>query len=250
MERLFAIGDIHGQWQELMTLMHTLINESGLDPRQDTVVFTGDYVDGGPDSKRVICTLMAWDLQCPHWVFLKGNHTDLMLDALVYQNRIYGSYDLWWNQGGRETAKSYLPEDATDYERAIMQPLDYFPKEHLDWLEARPLMHEQDGYYFVHAGFRPGIAIENHDREDMLWIRESFFTQRYNFGKPVVFGHTVFPDPPVFYDYRSGRKDEIVAIGIDTMFHNQGKLTAVELSLNSNTTEPTFYFSPAVEGGI
>ncbi len=82
----------------------------------------------------------------------------------------------------------------------------------------------------------------------MLWIRESFFAQRYNFGKPVIFGHPVFDEPRVFYDYRKGRKDEIVAIGTDTMFHNQGKLTAVELDLNNPNAEPIFYFSLAVEG--
>ena len=60
-----------------------------------------------------------------------------------------------WPTHGRETAKSYQPQDATSHERAIMQPLDYIPPEHLDWLEARPLYHETDRYIFVHASLRP-----------------------------------------------------------------------------------------------
>lgn len=245
MPRLYAIGDIHGHHTELMGLYQQLL-DADMIPQRDTVVFLGDYVDGGSQAKQVIDQLIAWQQQYPHWVFLKGNHGDLMLDALCWNSRKYGSYDLWWMQGGRETAQSYVPTDVTPYERAIMQPTDYIPKEHLDWLASRPLTHETEHYLFVHAGFRPGVPLDRQTEEDMLWIRESFYKQRYNFGKPVVFGHTVFPEPFIAYDYRRGHKDELVAIGIDTMFHNQGKLTAAELDPDDPVVEPRFFFSPAV----
>lgn len=77
----------------------------------------------------------------------------------------------------------------------------------------------------------------------MLWIREAFFTQRYNFGKPVVFGHTVFNEPQVFFDYRKGHEDEIVAIGIDLMRHDVGSLCAVDLSGDA----PVFYLQESIE---
>jgi hypothetical protein len=117
----------------------------------------------------------------PHRVFLKGNHSDLMLDALRHNSRIYGSSDLWWNQGSQQMAYSYLPKDATPYERAIRQSLDYIPQPHLDWLEGRPLYHEADHYIFVHAGLRPGIPLAEQSREDMLWIRESFLESDFDF---------------------------------------------------------------------
>lgn len=229
--KLFAIGDIHGHFYELCALIQRLINEAGFDPKRDTVVQLGDMIDGGPDSRRVVEWCMRMAAAHPHWVFLKGNHCDLMLDALRYNQRIYGSYDLWWMQGGRETAQSYQPQDASPYDRAIMQPLDYIPAEHLDWLEARPLYHETDRYIFVHAGLRPGIPLAEQDREDLLWIRESFIESDFDFGKRVVFGHTVTPQPIVMPN----------KIGIDMMRHNTGSLCAVELSGD----EPRFYIQPA-----
>ena len=177
---------------------------------------------------------MEMSRRYPHWQFLKGNHSDLMLDALRYNSRIYGSYDLWWMQGGKQTAYSYLPKDATDYERAIMSPLDYIPATHLDWLEARPLYHETDKYIFVHAGLRPGIPLAEQVREDLLWIREPFLESDYDWGKRVIAGHTPMREPLVMPN----------KICIDTMTFETGKLTAVELS----GPEPVFYHQEAMEG--
>src|SRR4051812_2898569 len=131
--KLFCIGDCHGHFNELFGLMHRLINDADLRPERDTVVFLGDLVDGGPDARKVVEWCMQMSARYPHWVVLRANHEDLMLDVLRYNSRIYGNFYLWWGQGGRETAHSYLPTDATDYERAIMQVLDYIPAAHLDW---------------------------------------------------------------------------------------------------------------------
>jgi len=240
MSKLFAVGDIHGHFSQLIALMDTLRAEGGLRAQSDTVVFLGDYVDGGPDTRPVVEQLIAWQEQYPHWRFLKGNHEDMMLDALVYNSRTYGFYDMWWGQGGRATALSYLPEDASDYDRAIMQPREFIPPHHLEWLNRRPLTHEQNGYVFVHAGFAPRIGLAGQSEEDMLWIRERFVTSDWDFdGKRVVFGHTPFDEPLVMPN----------KIGIDTMFHNFGKLTAVELNTANVLADPGFYFSPVVIGG-
>ena len=239
MGKLFAIGDIHGHDAALTDLMASLQRGADLRPETDTVVFLGDYVDGGPDTRSVIAQLMAWQRQYPHWRFLKGNHEDLMLDALVYNFRIYGDFYIWWNQGGRETARSYLPADASDYERAIMQPREYIPPDHLDWINALPLTYEQDGYVFVHAGFRPRIGLAGQRERDMLWIREEFIASDWDFdGKRVVFGHTPFHEPLVLPN----------KIGIDTVFHSFGKLTAAELDTTDPGGELRFYFSRPITG--
>jgi serine/threonine protein phosphatase 1 len=247
MSRLYAIGDIHGHFTELQVLYQRLLDD-GMVPERDHLVFLGDYVDGGPKSRQVVDQLITWHQEHPHWVFLKGNHEDLMLDALVYGGRKYGDYYLWWNQGGRETALSYLPEDATAYERAIMQPDEFISTSHLEWLNNRPLMHETGQFLFVHAGFQPGYYLNAQTEENMLWIREAFYRQRYNFGKPVVFGHTPFEVPQVIFDYRAGHEAEIVAIGIDTMFHDFGRLSAVRLDPAAPHAVPRFLFSEAVAG--
>ncbi len=246
MSRIFAIGDIHGHFTELADLMNTMQTEGGLDPTRDCVVFLGDYVDGGPHTRQVVDQLIAWQQDHPHWVFLKGNHEDLMLDALVYHGRHYGDYFLWWNQGGRATAFSYLPDDATAYERAIMQPDEYIATSHLEWLNNLPLMHETAEFLFVHAGFRPGYHLNGQTEEDMLWIRGAFHAAHHNFGKPVVFGHTPFATPQVFRDLQPGHEHEIVAIGIDTVFHETGHLTAVALDPDDPHAPPAFISSRAI----
>jgi serine/threonine protein phosphatase 1 len=232
--KLACIGDIHGHFDELIGLYRQLITD-GFDPPRDTLVQLGDLVDGGPDTRQVVTWCMEMSTRYPHWVFLKGNHGDLMLDALRDHSRSYGSYDLWWGQGGKATAYSYLPKDASAYERAIMQPLDYIPQAHLDWLEARPLYYETDRYLFVHAGLRPDILLAEQDRQDLLWIREAFIESNEDFGgKRVVFGHTPMKAPLVLPN----------KIGIDTMCLDCGTLTAAELS----GSEPMFYHQPATAG--
>ena len=247
MPKLVGLGDTHGHHTELMALFQKLL-DSGFDPEHDTLVGLGDYCDGGPDSKAVIDQLMAWERQYPHWVFLKGNHCQMMLDALAMRHNP-SIWNHWWGQGGKATAMSYLPKDASDYERALMQPENYIDPKHLDWLRRRPLMFDHPSFYFVHAGFRPRIPIEQQSAEDMTWIREDFFNLRFDFGKPVIFGHTPMPEPRVFRALVSPEPVKpIVAVGIDTMIGDYGKLTAVELDPDQPQAEPIFHQVDAVAG--
>lgn len=232
--KTFVIGDIHGHWLELHHLMMDLLAPKILDPKKDRVVFLGDYVDGGPQTKEVIEALMGWQKKYPHWVVLYGNHEDLMLDALIYNQKRYGDYYLWWNQGGRATFRSYVAEaNATDYEKALMKPIDVIPKEHIEWLKNLPLYFEDENYFYVHAGLRHGLKIENCKKllkngttmrakelsKDMIWIRDEFINSDFDWGKKIIFGHTAVPEPIV-------QKNKI---GIDTMTRMGGRLTAVEL---------------------
>jgi serine/threonine protein phosphatase 1 len=210
--------------------------------KDDTLVFLGDYVDGGPETKKVIDQLMKWEEEYPHWVFLYGNHEDLMLDALVYNSRIYGSYSLWWGQGGKATAMSYMPEDLTDYEKAISNPADHIPVEHLSWIQGRPRYHETDEHFFVHAGVWPEMSLEENKkteyRQEIIWVRDDFIFSKYDWGKTIVFGHTVFP-------YRGKGKycEPLVEdnkIGIDGMHHNDGVLIAL------NCNDKTFWFQDPI----
>lgn len=234
-KRYFAIGDVHGHYDELMLLMDKLIKEAKLKPEKDSVVFLGDLVDGGNDTNKVIAQCMKWQKKYPHWVFLKGNHEDLMLDALNPKHPIYGDYYLWWNQGGKETLRSYQLDGFSDYEKAIMQPMDYIPVKHLLWIASLPYYSKSIHYFFVHAGLW-NVPIKKHDFKDfntlqsMLWIREPFIESKFDWGKKVIYGHTHTNEPLVMDN----------KIGIDTLPRNSGKLTAVELPAEK------FYFQPKV----
>ena len=68
-----------------------------------------------------------------------------------------------------------------------------FPPEHLAFLDACGLWRRVGGYLFVHAGIRPGVALEAQDRDDLIWIREPFLSSTADFGFKVVHGHTIVP---------------------------------------------------------
>lgn len=254
MKRTFAIGDLHGHFDQLLRLYDQLL-QNGLTPEKDTLVFLGDYVDGGNQVKQTLDWLIKKQKQYPHWQFLIGNHELLMLDALVFGGRIYGSFDLWYQQGGKETFYSYLPDSLTDFEKAISNPLDHIPVDHLDWLRTRPYYYEDDNYFFVHAGIpnktslsQFKTAIDNNDldmQQAAVWIRDEFLQSVKDWGKKIVFGHTVFPHGPyrgadpvtmkktskIGYPFIQKNK-----IGIDGMMHNEGNLIAI------NLPDETFFF--------
>ena len=93
--RLFAIGDIHGHCAELIGLMSQLLKD-GMVPERDTVVFLGDYVDGGPDTREVIESLSLWSRKYPQWVFIRGNHDQMMIDALDHPEDA-GTFYHWYH---------------------------------------------------------------------------------------------------------------------------------------------------------
>lgn len=224
MSRIFAIGDVHGHYTELMGLYDKLSLEAKLEPSEDTLVFLGDYVDGGPDTKKVVNRIMEWKEKYPHWVFLFGNHEDLMIDALVRGGSRYHSFDLWYKQGGEATVDSYAPSNLTWEQRLKLDPRNTVSVDHLDFLATLPYFHETDDYIFVHAGIVPGMTPQEmriHPAlvKELLWIRDDFIESDYNWGKKVIFGHT-FTNTPIVQKNK---------IGIDTLAKSYGSLTAVEL---------------------
>lgn len=265
MSKIVAIGDLHGHYNQFIDLFEKLVEEHEIKPEEDTLVFLGDYVDGGPDTKSVINELIVMQEEFPHWKFLFGNHESLMLDALNKKHPIYGDYYLWYKQGGKETLDSYKPSQSTNpteyekYQHSIMQPLDVIPEEHLNFIRNLDLYYETPDYFFVHGGIYPNRSIEDHLKAveedypsgfhpdlmkegdmayDMIWMREPFIPSDYDWGKQIIFGHTTWPywkywgtDPDnmeriqrVGYPFIMDNK-----IGIDTMRHNDGRLTAVIL---------------------
>jgi serine/threonine protein phosphatase 1 len=169
----YAIGDIHGRLDLLQEARAAIGAHAGGAAR--TVICLGDYVDRGPDSKGVVETLM--DLtDGSSWICLKGNHEDMMLQALRAER--YGSLGQWMWNGGEETLRSYGGRGAV-------------PAAHLDWLEALPLFHLDAHRLFVHAGVKPGQPLEDQDPETLMWIRDVFLEAAPE-ALPchIVHGHT------------------------------------------------------------
>jgi len=243
--RIIAIGDIHGHFNQLQELMDKLIHEHGVSLHDDTFVFLGDYIDGGPDTKKVIDWLFTAKNGYPHWKFLYGNHEDLFLDAINPKHPVYGDYYLWWNQGGKETTDSYIRASKfSKYERALVNPVHVIPKEHIEFLYNLPTYYETDRYFFVHGGPHSYHTLEwckkekNWPRYNWIWAR-NFITSNFKWEKKIIFGHTIqYTKNP-----RTHLQPYIMdnKIGLDTFMHNQGALTAVILP--EETIVQTKYYS-------
>lgn len=204
---LIAIGDIHGCALTLDALIRSL--DIGAD---DHLVFIGDYIDRGPDSKGVIDRLFT--LREKHTcTFLRGNHEELMLGYLDD-----GEYDLWALNGGVATLESY----------GAVGNGSVIPEEHVEFIRETKMYLETDEFFFVHAGLRPGLTIaENLEAGDemvYLWERGHLKATDLPWEKTVVCGHTPVPEP----------MDTEKLINIDTgcVFYTHpslGHLTAVRL---------------------
>jgi serine/threonine protein phosphatase 1 len=210
--RLFAVGDIHGNINEIRALIDFLKKERGLDDR-DCLVFIGDYIDRGPASRQVIDLMLSLKAGLPDTVFLKGNHEDMLLGFLGQGG---SGGDVYLSNGGAAFFDSY---GIAPFESLSEILLD-FPPSHLDFIKGLELGVVIGNFIFVHAGIDPEQALEEQVPEDLLWIRKPFINSGHALGKTVVFGHTAFDQVLLDLPFK---------IGIDTGIAYGNRLSAVEL---------------------
>lgn len=197
------IGDIHGCYQSLVDMMK-LIGDS-----DDTIIFLGDYVDRGPESKRVVDLVVQLKKERSCVIPLLGNHESMFLRYLNGLDR-----QLFLRCGGRSTLESYGIDPDAENQGQI-----YIPDEHLVFFNSLLLNWEDEKYIYVHAGLQPGLHLSMQTDVWCLWAREEFISSVYDFGKRVVFGHTVFAEPFL-------RPEKV---GIDTGAVYGGNLTCLVL---------------------
>ena len=233
MTRHIVFGDVHGHYDEMMALYEKVKDEWGASPVRDTFVFIGDYVDGGNKSRKVINQLMRWESVFSHWIFLYGNHEDMLKNAYYTPHQFHPNFNLWYDQGGKATLMSYLTKtEQRDMFRSrdIQRHLD---KKHLDWIMNLKKYHETEDYIFVHAGVNPDTwngDMSKQSEQEMIWMRQPFIDSQKDFGKKIIFGHTTFREPLVMRN----------KIGIDTFFLNDNGLTALLLP------DEKFIFQPSL----
>ena len=218
--RIYAVGDIHGRADLLETLLQTIRQDAMRQPAKGRpiLIFLGDYIDRGFQSKEVIDLLLG-DLVSPFEThFLKGNHEAAML-------RFLGEPAIgprWAEFGGAETLVSYgvrPPRSRTsldEWAAASEQLNNVLPPTHLAFLMNLKVNVRIGDYMFVHAGVRPGVDLGLQSEQDMLWIREEFLNDRRPLGAVVVHGHT-----PATRPHRDSRR-----VGVDTGAYLSGRLTA------------------------
>ncbi|MBA4804680.1 MAG: serine/threonine protein phosphatase [Brevundimonas sp.] len=220
---VWAVGDIHGRLDLLQPLVEGILADAaGSAASRKVVIFLGDYVDRGADSRGVIRYLA--DLPTDRgieWRFLKGNHEEAMLDFL--DDPSAGAR--WCEYGGDAALRSYglRPPELKHRVEAwarISADLGHklAPRERA-FLENLEFSLSIGDYFFAHAGARPGVPLERQSERDLMWIRNSFLDSEVGFDKVVVHGHT--PTREVHVDNRR--------IGVDTKAYDSGVLSAVRL---------------------
>jgi len=221
---VYAVGDVHGNLRLMMQLLSKIeADAEPYDSDRKIIIFLGDIIDRGADSRAVVELLMRDPFCLPAFecVCLKGNHEQVMLDFLDHPETGYA----WFQFGGVETLASYgVRVDGNTSDPANLYKLRDEARravcpDHVAFLRTLKTRFSVGDYFFVHAGVRPGISLPRQSVEDLLWIREPFLSSTSFHGKIVVHGHTPYPT----------LQDHPNRIGIDTGAYATGILTALAL---------------------
>jgi serine/threonine protein phosphatase 1 len=201
MLKVYAIGDVHGLLRALCRLIAEC--ERDADGRPMRLVFIGDYIDRGPNSRGVVDYIMNLQSRlAENAICLMGNHEALALSAIDDLNT-----ENWILNGGDMTLRSYGVSSALE-----------LPAAHVAWLRSLQLAFDDGLRFFVHAGINPAKPLDRQDRHDLLWIREPFLSVQRDYGRLIVHGHT--PTRTGMPDLRGNR------LNIDTGAVYGGPLTA------------------------
>lgn len=172
MSRSFAISDIHGcnkTFEALIRRIHLT--------KSDHLFILGDIIDRGPDSRGVIDRI--WNLQEQGYSVrcLRGNHEQLLLDALRYDPDEVA----WLGEGGSATLRSFSGHELAD-----------IPDRYLEWIFNLPFYLESSNYLMVHAGLNFQEKNPLSDKPSLIWIRNWYDSINRNWlgNRIVIHGHT------------------------------------------------------------
>lgn len=186
MKDTWVIGDIHGCLKTLNRLLRQIIGAGGF----DKLIFVGDYIDRGPDSKGVLDRIIGLQKKYgrERIITLMGNHEYMCLNFYQWhEDDDYHMGQIWGYNGGWQTIKSF---NIADFDLE-----DKVPEKYLDWMLECPVHYEDEEYFYCHAGVLPDIALKDQKNYTMLWERYDFLSSDFDWGKVVIHGHTVIKAP-------------------------------------------------------
>ena len=222
--RIYCIGDIHGCYDLLKQLTNRIEEDTHGFIGHVIVIYLGDFIDRGTSSKKVIDFLLTNRQSHIEYVFLRGNHEQMLLDFLT-EGHIARA---WLSYGGIATLASYevyvakIPTKPEDFRQLQKQLSDNLPAEHYQFLRNTLLCYSLGDYFFVHAGINPNHPLAKQMPEDLLSIRNKFTRVKTPFEKIIVHGHTITATPELLAN----------RMGIDTGAYKSGVLTCLVLEAN------------------
>jgi serine/threonine protein phosphatase 1 len=167
-QRRIIIGDVHGHYDSLLTLMETVAPQG-----DDRVYFLGDLIDRGPKSAQVVQYVIDQSYPC-----LLGNHEAMLLDVVAGGETSLELYQGWLQSGGYNTVESYQ---------------NRIPPEHIDWMRQLPTYLDLGDIWLVHAGVDPTLPLAEQSADQFCWIRSAFHSTKkpYFADKIIITGHTI-----------------------------------------------------------
>ena len=220
---VYAIGDVHGCLDQLNRILDAIGRDAGSRTARSRLILLGDLIDRGPQSAQVIDRVLRGDLPTDDCAFIMGNHEEVMLNCFHGSVESYGP---WLQFGGAETLASYgisprvVLSDSFDLAAAMREAI---PTAHIEFLMSFKDYIRVGDYLFVHAGIRPGVALDQQSSRDFRWIRRDFLDETADHGYIVVHGHTIVPK----IEFHPNR------IALDTGCFLTGQLGAVAIESNT-----------------
>jgi serine/threonine protein phosphatase 1 len=218
---IYAVGDIHGRIDLLEELCARIDHDMRAERANKVLeVYIGDYVDRGPASAKVVDRLIQRGKE-RKTAFLRGNHEKILESFLNGK----AALDHWRPIGGFETLISYginpdLLRYPTDDDAIRAALVARMPDTHRSFLSDLQIHFSAGAYFFVHAGVRPGVALNKQGESDCLCIREEFLESEDDFGCVVVHGHSPVSVPELLPN----------RINLDTAAYATGRLSCLKIS--------------------
>lgn len=206
--RRIIIGDVHGHYNGLMTLLEAIAPGS-----EDRVYFLGDLIDRGPESSKVVEFVIANSYTC-----LLGNHEQLLLDSFLNGKTQAQVLQVWLYSGGHATVASYAESRISSY--------------HLDWMRTLPTHLDLGDIWLVHAGVHPEMPIAEQTADEFCWIRDKFHSipKPYFPDKLIITGHTITFTLPNVEPGKIARGQGWLDIDTGAYHRRSGWLTGLDIT--------------------
>lgn len=231
-KRTIVIGDCHGNSSTLKALLRSV----RLERERDTVVFIGDLIDRGVDSKGVLDQIMQLQREQLDAVVVRGNHEQLLLDAAFGGD--HESNLEFLDNGGETTLQSF----------GVGHP-SQIPSVYLNFIRSMPFYWQNETHICIHAGLPCKLTepISAADKWEMLWTRSTWTDPAFLKGKKLVTGHCIHSLQEIRVSLQTSHifTDNGCFLRAGYRGGTKGNLVAVDLGTNELYVQPSLDMAPA-----
>lgn len=207
-----AFGDIHGCYKAAETAVK-LAEELKVQ-----TIFLGDYVDRGPSAVETLRVLIQAKENHPDWVFLRGNHDQMLLDLINEDAQITDIGEALDNlkYDYKQASASFAEWKALEAEEKVLIT---------SFLNSTEYYFENKKYVFSHAIINMyGGLVSQKAKELLIW---NYDYHPIWFGKMFIHGHSPVKHPSLRFN----------GINVNTECGYGGCLTGVVTDSNNELLE-------------